>query len=212
MSEENRRPIKARSVTVMKALAARIAKSQITPNQISVLSIFVSLLVPLGLQLWGPESLWGALVAITGIQLRLVCNLIDGMVAIEGTKKSALGDIYNEFPDRISDTIIILGIAYSWSDLQIVGWAASFFSILTAYTRVLGAASGTAHFFCGPMAKQHRMALLSFILLICPWTHLVQISPQTLVRGALLGICIGAAITTARRLWLIKIQLQKKLI
>ncbi len=61
------------------------------------------------------------------IQLRLICNLLDGMVAVEGGMKTACGDIYNDLPDRISDSLIILGIAYGLTGVNHaaeLGWAA----------------------------------------------------------------------------------------
>lgn len=50
----------------------------------------------------------GSILCIAGIQLRLLCNLFDGMVAIEGGKKSDVGSLYNEFPDRIADSLLIV--------------------------------------------------------------------------------------------------------
>ena len=40
------------------------------------------------------------LLAAAGIQLRLLCNLLDGMLAVEEGFKSKTGDIYNDLPDR----------------------------------------------------------------------------------------------------------------
>src|SRR5438105_2817615 len=39
------------------------------------------------------------------IQLRLLCNLLDGMVAIEGGFRSRSGEVFNELPDRVSDVV-----------------------------------------------------------------------------------------------------------
>lgn len=46
---------------------------------------------------------------VIGIQARLICNLLDGMVAQESGVKSSLGKIMNEVPDRYSDIILLLG-------------------------------------------------------------------------------------------------------
>jgi phosphatidylglycerophosphate synthase len=53
------------------------------------------------------------ILSICGIQLRLLCNLLDGMVAIEGGFKTKTGEIFNELPDRLSDALILIGAAYS---------------------------------------------------------------------------------------------------
>lgn len=44
------------------------------------------------------------------MQSRLLCNLFDGMVAIEGGKKSANGDLYNDMPDRFADALFIIPV------------------------------------------------------------------------------------------------------
>ena len=49
---------------------------------------------------------------IVCMQSRLLCNLFDGMVAIEGGKKSANGDLYNDMPDRFADALFIIPIGY----------------------------------------------------------------------------------------------------
>ena len=46
------------------------------------------------------------------MQSRLLCNLFDGMVAIEGGKKSANGDLYNDMPDRFADALFIIPVGY----------------------------------------------------------------------------------------------------
>ncbi len=43
-------------------------------------------------------------------QLRLICNLLDGLVAVEGGRGGADGAFWNEVPDRVSD-ILFLGAA-----------------------------------------------------------------------------------------------------
>ena len=106
-----RRPLKSRSSGWAVWLAGRLAHSAVTPNQISVLSILFAGLGAAVLMLWpGVPSL---LVAAVCVQLRLLCNLLDGMVAIEGGKSSAVGALYNEFPDRIADSLLLVAPAYA---------------------------------------------------------------------------------------------------
>jgi phosphatidylglycerophosphate synthase len=96
--------------------------------------------------------------------LRLLCNLFDGMVAIEGGKKSDIGSLYNEFPDRIADSLLIVGLGYAIGHPDL-GWFAALVAALTAYVRVFGGSMGLKQTFIGPMAKQHRMAVMTAGLL-----------------------------------------------
>ncbi|WP_262421414.1 hypothetical protein [Paraburkholderia sp. UCT31] len=100
------------------------------------------------------------MLAIVGIQMRLLCNVLDGLVAVEGGKKSPLGALYNEFPDRIADSLILVATGYA-AGLPVIGWLAALLAALTAYVRVFGGALGFEQEFLGPMAKQHRMAALT---------------------------------------------------
>jgi phosphatidylglycerophosphate synthase len=154
-----RRPIAARNSGFAQKLTQALLRTSVTPNQISVASIVFA-----GI---GAAALVYALlhpllylVAIAGIQLRLLCNLLDGMVAVEGGRGSPVGALYNEVPDRVADTMLLVALGHA-AGSQWIGWACALAAALTAYIRVFGGALGQAQDFRGPMAKQHRMALLT---------------------------------------------------
>ncbi|MFY8116813.1 MAG: CDP-alcohol phosphatidyltransferase family protein [Roseateles sp.] len=202
--QDNRRPIQSRASTWAKVVAAYLARSALTPNQISVLSILFAALGA-GLLLSHP-GIWGLLACALAIQGRLICNLLDGMVAIEGGKHSALGQLYNEFPDRIADSLLIvaLGYAVAWPSL---GWLGALLAALTAYVRVFGGALGLAQDFRGPMAKQHRMAVMTLgCLLGALELHLAATQHALLLAGLL--IAAGSLLTCISRTRAIARQLQ----
>jgi hypothetical protein len=43
----------------------------------------------------------------------------------------------------------------------VLGWAAALVAVFVAYVRALGASVGAGQLFLGPMAKPHRMALMT---------------------------------------------------
>ena len=160
----DRRPLASRNTRWAQRLAQYLAATSITPNQISVASmVFAS---SAGLALAVSASFSGLLyfacmlAGIAACQLRLICNLMDGMVAIEAGKQTPDGAMWNEFPDRIADIAIIagLGFAIGWPAL---GWASATLAVLVAYVRELGKGIDGTVDFAGPMAKPHRMALVS---------------------------------------------------
>jgi phosphatidylglycerophosphate synthase len=157
-SEANRRPIAARDSAWARRSAAALARSSITPNQISAASVlFAAIGAALLLGWLTPVRL---VVCALCIQLRLVCNLLDGMVAMEGGKASPVGKLYNEFPDRIADSLLIVAAGYA-CDYPALGWLGALLAALTAYIRVFGGSIGLAQDFRGPFAKQQRMAVLT---------------------------------------------------
>jgi len=156
--ETARRPIAARSSGWAVALSAWLARVGVTPNAISVTSVLFAAIG--GALILYPDRWLAPLGAALCIQLRLVCNLLDGMVAIEGGRKSAIGALYNEFPDRIADTLFLVPLGYA-AGLPWLGWACALLAALTAYVRVFGGSLGLAQDFSGVMAKQRRMAALT---------------------------------------------------
>src|SRR5207244_10368626 len=122
-----RRPLKSRDRAWAKALASLFVRLRIRPNAISLFSVVFALLACAGFLLsrnaLGVQRLVWLVVAAAGIQLRLLCNLLDGMVTVEGKMGSKVGEIYNDFPDRVADPLIIVPAGYAVG-LPALGWAA----------------------------------------------------------------------------------------
>lgn len=191
----NRRPLTTRSAGWANALAAALAKSAITPNQISVVSIGFAL-IGAGLLFYWPTPA-GFVLAALCVQLRLLCNLLDGMVAIEGGKQSPVGALYNEFPDRIADSLFLVALGHA-AGHDWLGWLMALLAALTAYIRVTGGSLGLAQDFRGPQAKPHRMAVMTAALLIGAAELYWHGSVYTLL-GASVLITVGTALTCVLR-------------
>lgn len=161
-----RRELKTRSRVSVQKIAQYISQLNITPNQISVFSVVFALIAAVCLLLLEDNYKW--LLFIFFIQCRLFCNMLDGLVAIEGGKRSILGDIYNDMPDRIADVLILVafGCAFSEPIINHLGWLAACLALMTAYTRTLFLSLGAPADYSGPLAKQHRMALVCLTSII----------------------------------------------
>ena len=218
-----RRQLKTREKPWAQKLARWIGGTGITPNQISVVSILFAIGGAVCLMTassacckWGATLLWFGAAAC--IQLRLLCNLLDGMVAIEGGKKSIGGGLYNEVPDRIADPIFLMAAGYSGEWVVKLwgiplGWVAAVLALMTAYIRVLGGTLGATQSFIGPMAKQHRMFVLTLACLgsIAElWLRKDGRPAEAVMTAALAVIVVGSLITCWRRVRLISEELHKK--
>ncbi len=199
MNTGDRRPLASRDTRWAQATARRLAALSVTPNQISQASILAGALAGAAFWLGGQSDGMARLLLLLGAalfcQLRLLCNLFDGMVAVEGGKASADGPFWNEFPDRIADIAIMVGIGYG---IAMPGLGC--FSVLTAYVRELGRANEAPSDFSGPMAKPHRMAVATVAALLSAGEFLWNGHNEVLTL-ALAIIAIGAAATTLRRAW-----------
>ena len=221
-----RRPLKTRDWPFFKKLAAWLARSGATPNGISFASIVFGCLAGAALAMTSHFDGWalrcGWLAAAAFIQLRLIANLLDGMVAVEGGKGGPTGELWNEAPDRISDAAIFLGAGFAAGSDPLLGMGAALVAVFVAYVRALGASVGAGQIFLGPMAKPHRMAVMTLacvLLAIFPLTSSLPIHTRsvdlelhdtyyvivglelslTILPFALSLVIVGGVITSIRR-------------
>jgi phosphatidylglycerophosphate synthase len=133
-------------------------------------------------------------------QLRLLCNLFDGMVAVARNSASAQGEIYNEVPDRISDAAILIGLGYSFGGDVILGYVAALTAVFIAYVRAMATSIGAPNDFCGPMAKPQRMAIVTVLALYLAFSPETWRQPWSEVEAVLVIIIVGGLLTSLRRL------------
>ncbi len=202
--EISRRVLATRHAGWAKRLASGLGRAGVRPNAVSIASVVFALaaagafaLVP---DLTGLRRAAALTAAAAAIQLRLLCNLIDGMLAVEEGFKTSTGDIYNDLPDRVADVFILVGAGYSIRFLPqgtTLGWAAAVTAMLTAYVRVLGGSLGLTQSFIGPMAKQHRMFTLTIASLLFAVEAVLGMPPRAMRIG--LGVIVAGSIVTAWR-------------
>ncbi|MFT7560051.1 MAG: phosphatidylglycerophosphate synthase [Flavobacteriales bacterium] len=217
MSElEGRRPLKVRSSILSQSIAKWLSRKSITPNQISIFSVVFALFAALclfSLPYIGGISQWlMPILAAVLIQCRLLCNLFDGMVAVEGGKATASGELFNDIPDRIADPLILVAAGYATTAVDwsvSLGWAAGLLAIMTAYIRTLSVSIGAPANFGGPMAKQHRMALLTGACVITAIEPLLWM-PGLVMPIALVLVIVGCVITAFNRTLAAYLYLEKK--
>ena len=201
-----RRPLKTRQAAWAIRLAALLARSGVRPNVISLLSIGFALVTASALVALPGTGGGGRaallIAAAAGIQLRLLCNLLDGMVAVEGGLRSKSGEIWNDAPDRLADALVLVAAGHAlpgFPGAVELGWTAALLAVLTAYVRLLGGATGLPQDFCGPMAKPHRMAAMTAVLLLST-VEAAFVRPGTCLYAGLAIVAAGSLVTALRRL------------
>ena len=202
----DRRPIATRNRKWAQAATAWLASRNVSPNAISIGGMCACIVAGIALGMTSVADyriLW--LITALDAQLRLTANMLDGMVAIASSRTSKTGELYNEVPDRISDAAVFIGAGYAWGGNVTLGYVATILAIFTAYIRAAGKIAGAPNEFCGPMAKQHRMLVITLICVyaaitprswqMIPFDH-SQIGMMTL---GLVIIVAGCLITVVRR-------------
>lgn len=205
----DRRPIAARELGASKAAAAWMARRGFSANGISIAGMVLGVLGGASLFLTArrPDMAWlfwtgGALFTL----LRLLANMFDGMVAIERGTASKVGELFNEVPDRVSDTATLIGLGYAAGGDVLLGFGAALAAMMTAYVRAVGKGAGAPSEFCGPMAKQQRMFLVIAVSVFCAaapaaWERMPLGCCTPGVPAGILGLILaGSVITVLRRL------------
>src|SRR5437773_5735078 len=202
----DRRPIATRNRKWAQAATAWLAARNVSPNAISIAGMWACIVAGIALGLTSISDyriVW--LVAALGAQLRLTANMLDGMVALKSGRASKVGELYNEIPDRVSDAAVFIGAGFAWGGNVTLGYIATILAIFTAYVRAAGKIAGAPNEFCGPMAKQHRMLVIT---LICGYAAITPRSWQMIafsdLRIGLMTLClavivVGCVITVIRR-------------
>jgi phosphatidylglycerophosphate synthase len=203
-SHVDRRPIKSRDTRWAEAATEGLVNFGVTPNAISVFGMLAAIAAGIMFYWTGitldpvQRILWfcGGLLC----QLRLLCNLFDGMVAVARNSASAQGEIYNEVPDRISDAAILIGLGYSFGGDVILGYVAALTAVFIAYVRAMATSIGAPNDFCGPMAKPQRMAIVTVLALYLAFSPETWRQPWSEVEAVLVIIIVGGLLTSLRRL------------
>jgi phosphatidylglycerophosphate synthase len=200
-----RRSLATRDAAWSIAIARSLAHRGMTPNVVSMLSVVFAIAAGAALAaspspVLVPRAVT-LLIAAGCVQLRLLCNLLDGMLAVEEGLKTPTGELFNELPDRIADVVILVGAGYAVRDEPyglVLGWSAAVAAMFTAYVRVLGGSLGVTQHFIGPMAKQHRMFTVTLAAIIAAGETLLGLRARAMV-WALAVITVGSLITIVRR-------------
>lgn len=198
---KNRRPLSSRDTGWARGITRWLAGTGITPNQISAASVGFALLSGAFFAcVAGTDGALRIACLIGGglmVQMRLLCNLFDGMVAVEAGQGGPTGPFWNEVPDRPADVLILVGVGLG-AGVPWLGWAAAALAVFIAYLRAFGASVGQDADYSGPMAKQHRMAAVTVAAvagaLLSPW-----VDPALILQITLWVILAGGLATALRR-------------
>jgi phosphatidylglycerophosphate synthase len=206
----DRRPLASRSWKTSERIASFLARCGATPNAISVAGMMCGILAGFMFAMTAlfphPWILW--LAGALFVQPRLLANLYDGMVAVARKIASPIGELFNEVPDRVSDAATLVGFGYAAGSDPLLGFISASFAIFLAYLRAQGKVAGAHQEFCGPMAKQQRMAEVTIAAVLCAILPLA--AAWRIPTWTLWLVVAGCIITALRRLQRIAAALQPR--
>lgn len=157
--------LKPRFQQLLHPLLATLARSGVTPNQVTLVAMALSLGYGVVLAL-APETkgLWFGLPLF--LLLRMALNALDGMLATVTGNKTTLGALLNEPCDQVSDTALYLPFALAAGAMPVLVVLVVIAALLTEFAGVLAQSIGAARRFDGPMGKSDRAFAFGLVALL----------------------------------------------
>jgi CDP-diacylglycerol--glycerol-3-phosphate 3-phosphatidyltransferase len=176
------------SSELVKTTARFFAARGISPNVLSLLSLFFAALAGLLFFLSHKSTSFNLLLLLAGVFvcLNAILDGLDGVVAREIGNASKQGDFLDHVIDRYSDMLIIGGIVFGGYVNWRIGVMAIIGVLLTSYMGTQAQAVGITRMYGGMLGRADRMVLIigaTFLMLIYPY----QIPTSGLVSFSFLG-------------------------
>ena len=151
--------IKPKFQKALTPVANLFIKLRIHPTYINLLGLIISLVMAFSLLMATkiPAVYW---ILPAGAFLRTACNALDGIVARGLNVSSALGEVYNEFLDRVSDAAIFFCVGFSNHGEIALAFAATSCILINSYLGIIGKAAGGSRVYTGLIGKADRMILI----------------------------------------------------
>ncbi len=157
--------LKPRFQALLRPLSDRLAAAGITPNQVTLAALLLSLAEGLALAL-APGAAWPLLLLPPVLFLRMALNAIDGMLAREHHMQSALGAVLNELGDVVSDAVLYLPLALHPGLPAALVVGIVLLGIVAETSGVVAVQIGASRRYDGPLGKSDRAFLFGLIALL----------------------------------------------
>jgi len=150
---------------LLRPLVRGLAGAGVTPNQVTVFALLLSVAVGAAIALWPANHAVLLLVPLV-MFVRMALNAVDGMLAREHQMQTVLGGFLNELSDVLADAALYLPFAlvlpaYAWLVVLVVLAA-----LCTEFAGVTSQALGGTRRYDGPMGKSDRAFVFGVLALV----------------------------------------------
>ncbi len=183
--------LKPKFQNLLRPLVQRLAKADVTANQVTLGALFLSILHggAIFFSVNKPTWLfWALLLLPVTLFIRMALNAIDGMLAREHNQKTQTGAVLNEMGDVLADTALYLPLAFvpTLPTLPII--LLVIIGIITEMAGILAQALTGERRYEGPMGKSDRAALFGSVGFFTAIGWLGALWPCLLWIGCLAGL------------------------
>jgi len=147
--------LKPRFQALLRPLAARLARTGVTANEVTIATTAVSIAVGAFVAWHAPDRTPFLLIPLW-MFVRMALNALDGMLAREFGQQTRLGAFLNELGDVFADAALYLPFASvapfsgAWASAVIV------FATITEFAGAMGPTIGASRRYDGPFGKSDR--------------------------------------------------------
>jgi CDP-diacylglycerol--glycerol-3-phosphate 3-phosphatidyltransferase len=193
--------IKPRFQQLLTPVKNALVRAKIHPTIINLAGLVLSLCAGVALYYSSEVPRLLLVVPIAGF-VRTACNALDGLVSRELGVASGLGEVLNEFFDRISDSAFFLGLAFAPGINLRLGVITLTVILLNSYLSIVSKAAGGSRQYGGVMGKADRMIYIGSAAV------LVLITGNTEIWQYFLWfVLVGTLVTMAQRFAAVKREL-----
>lgn len=188
--------LKPKFQNLLRPLVIKLEALGVSANGVTLSAALISLIVGLGLSVWGPSQPLLFLALPLWSFVRMAMNAIDGMLAREMGQQSSLGAYYNELCDVVSDAALLLPFAFLPGCSPALIYALIFLAVLAEYAGVLGCLVGAGRQYAGPSGKADRALLFGVVGLLFAVTGSLPAWINLLFAGS----AVAMIVTTLNRI------------
>ena len=142
-----------------------LVRSHVHPDLITLTGLTCAGLMGAALAASGRWPLLALFVAPLAIG-RLAANALDGLVARRTGLARPWGEVYNECSDRLSDSLVFVGLACNSHVISTLAWGVLVLILLNSYLGTVAKAAGGKRQFGGFLAKADRMIYIAVFSLV----------------------------------------------
>lgn len=157
--------LKKQVQTALTSTANLLHNLGLTPNHVSILGIFFSLIAAVAYSQWQINRTFLILAPV----LMLISGLfdaLDGVIARVHEKATTFGAFFDSMLDRYSDAIVLSGIIVGGLTNLVWGLAALIGSMMVSYARARAEAAGVKMESVGLAERAERIVLIGFASIV----------------------------------------------
>lgn len=179
---------------LLRPLTGALARRGVTPNQVTLAGVALSGAAG-ALVAAFPAARWPLVLLAPVLVARMALNAIDGMLAREHGKRSALGAVLNELGDVVADAALYLplGLVPGFDAGLVVGVVV--LAIVAEMAGVVCAQIGASRRYDGPLGKSDRAFVFGGVALLVG----AGVPPGGWVRTVLLAMLVLLGVTVFQR-------------